>query len=156
MGGRFANVNNNGIVLPEADYLAAYGMTNDGPDTTPPTVVSVTRLDPSPTNAASVRFLVTFSEAVSGQDVSNFHVEASGMTGASITQMSNCPGATCTITVGVGSGSGTLRLDVWDDDTIKDAANIPLGGIGIGNGDFTSGELYDVQHYELYLPFILK
>ena len=155
VGGQFSNVNNNGAVLPEADYLAAFGMTGGGPDTTPPTVVSVTRLDPNPTGAVSVRFLVTFSEAIGGLDVSNFHVEAGGVTGAVITQMP-CTGATCTITVSTGSGSGTIRLDVWDDDTIKDAANNPLGGAGVGNGDFTGGEVYDVQRYELYLPLIIK
>ena len=144
VGGQFSNVNNNGTVIKEADYIAAYGMASDGPDLTPPTVVSVTRLDPSPTSAATIRFLVTFSESVGGLDSSNFPVTAVGITGAAVTNM-NCPNATCTITVGTGAGNGTIRLDVSDDDTIIDGVGNPLGGVGLGNGDFITGEVYTVN-----------
>ncbi len=144
VGGQFSNVNNNGTVIKEADYIVAYGIASDGPDLTPPTVVSVTRLDPSPTSAASIRFLVTFSESVGGLDSSNFPVTAVGITGATVTNMS-CPGATCTITVGTGAGNGTIRLDVSDDDTIIDGAGNPLGGVGAENGNFTTGEVYTIN-----------
>lgn len=44
---------------------------------------------------------------------------------------------------------GTLRLDVVDTDTIlfKDAT--PLGGTGTGNGDFTTGEVYQINREDL-------
>ncbi|MEZ4590366.1 MAG: hypothetical protein R3D55_04390 [Chloroflexota bacterium] len=128
--------------------------TGEGPDTTPPIVESVTRLDATPSTAASVRFLVTFSEAVSGlgeQLPSNQQRHDR----RKISQM-NCTGVTCTFTATTGSGTGTIRLDVLDDDTIKDAANNPLGGPGEGNGDFTSGEVYNVRHYALFLPLVVK
>jgi hypothetical protein len=48
------------------------------------------------------------------------------------------------VTVSTGSGNGTIRLDVVDDDSIKDASNNPLGGVGLGNGNFASGETYTV------------
>jgi hypothetical protein len=156
VGGNIANLSNNGVALPEADYLANYGLTNEGPDTTPPTVVSVTRLDTSPTSASSVRFLVTFSESVSGLDASNFQLATSGITGAAVTQMGQFVNGIGTITVNTGGGVGTIRLDVIDDDTIKDAAGLPLGGVGLDNGTFTSGEVYQIDMRQLYLPLVLR
>ncbi len=48
------------------------------------------------------------------------------------------------LTVNTGTGVGTVRLDVTDADTIMDASSNPLGGAGAGNGNFTSGQAYDV------------
>ena len=53
-------------------------------------------------------------------------------------------GNTYTVSVNTGSGNGTIRLDVVDDDTIMDSASIPLGGIGVNNGNFASGETYTI------------
>ncbi|HIJ64746.1 MAG TPA: hypothetical protein HPP77_02240 [Candidatus Hydrogenedentes bacterium] len=114
-------------------------------DTTPPEVDSITRLDPNPTNAASVDFLVTFTEEVVGVDVTDFSLTTGGgISGASVTSVSGS-GATRTVAVNTGSGDGTIRLDLLDDDTIEDLAGNPLGGEGVGNGDYTSGEVYDVD-----------
>ncbi|HSO13400.1 MAG TPA: hypothetical protein VLT51_13570 [Anaerolineales bacterium] len=55
-------------------------------------------------------------------------------------------GTTYTVTVNTGSGDGTIRLDVVDDDSIVNAAFIPLGGVGIANGNFTLGEIYTVPN----------
>jgi hypothetical protein len=112
-------------------------------DATPPAVVSVTRAGASPTGAASVAFAVTFSEAVSGVDATDFALATSGVTGAAVTGVTGT-GTTRTVTVGTGSGGGTIRLDVEDDDSIVDAAGNALGGTGAGNGDFASGETYTV------------
>jgi hypothetical protein len=49
------------------------------------------------------------------------------------------------VTVNTGVGSGTIRLDVIDDDSIQDGGNNPLGGAGVGNGDYTSGEVYTIN-----------
>jgi hypothetical protein len=38
-----------------------------------------------------------------------------------------------------------LRLDVVDDDSIRDSAGNPLGGTGTGNGDFNTGEAYTID-----------
>ena len=153
-GGCFYDVNNNGIVLPAADYLAAYGIGVT--DTTPPAVSAITRASPNPTRAASVDFAVTFSEAVTGVDVSDFTLALTGnITGASVSGVAGS-GTTYIVTVSTGSGGGTLRLDVSDDDSILDAASNPLGGTGVGNGDFTSGEAYIVPLYAVYLPVALR
>ena len=142
VGGFFMDANNNGAIVKEADYLAAYGMPTT-PDTTPPTVVSITRADASPTSAATVNFTVTFSESVTGLDSNDFILTTSGVSGATLSGISSS-GSIRTVTVNTGGGNGTLRLDVVDDDSIMDLSSNPLGGTGVGNGDFTTGEVYTV------------
>ena len=101
------------------------------PEITPPTVLSITRLDPTPTNATSIRFNVLFSEPVAGVDMvgppfDDFILTTSpGISGASIT---SCEwfSATYTVTVNTGSGNGTIRLDVPVSATITDLVGNPL------------------------------
>lgn len=109
-----------------------------------PLVLSIVRVDPSPTSASSVNFTVTFSEIVTGVDASDFTLTTNGLTGTSISLV-NGSGATWAVTVATGSGHGTIRLDVADDDSIEDTANNPLGGTGAGNGNFTGGQVYEVN-----------
>jgi hypothetical protein len=112
-----------------------------------PTVLSVRRVDPASTSASSVNFTVTFSEPVTGVNTNtpfaDFELNTTGVTGAGITSVSGS-GAVYTVAVNTGSGNGTIRLDVVDDDSIRDTGNNPLGGGGAGNGDFTSGEMYTI------------
>jgi Tol biopolymer transport system component len=120
-----------------------------------PTVVSITRADPNPTSAASVRFTVTFSEPVTGVDASDFALTTTGsLSGMSVTSVSGS-GNTYSVTVSTGTGTGTLRLDVIDNDTIIDAAGNPLGGSGFGNGNFTDGEIYTIQK-AIFLPLVVR
>ncbi len=113
-------------------------------DTTPPAVQSLTRADSSPTNASSVDFTVVFSESVTGVDTTDFAVDATGVSGASVTGVSGS-GDTYTVSVNTGSGNGTLSIDVSDDDSIQDAASNALGGAGASNGDYTAGESYAID-----------
>jgi large repetitive protein len=124
-----------------AATTASFALTN-----TDVQVVSVTRLEADPTNAASVDFLVTFNVPVSGVDESDFAPAATGtLAGAAVTGVSGS-GAAYTVSVGTGTGDGTLRLDVTDDDTVVDGTyNQPLGGLGSGNGDFTTGDFYTID-----------
>jgi peptide/nickel transport system substrate-binding protein len=109
-----------------------------------PKVTSITRLDPNPSTAASLRFNVIFSEAVTGGIVSDFNLTASGITGAAVTSVTGS-GASRVVTVSTGTGFGTLRLNVLDYDRIKDVAGNPLGGAGIGNGNFVTGPKYTLD-----------
>jgi CSLREA domain-containing protein len=114
-------------------------------DTTAPSVVSSARATTSLTNAASVDFIVTFSEGVSGVNTSDFSLAmGAGLTGASITSVS---GGTkvYTVSVDTGSGSGSLRLDLLDDDSIADSAGNRLGGSGLANGNFLTGQSYTID-----------
>ncbi|MCX8125984.1 MAG: S8 family serine peptidase, partial [Dehalococcoidia bacterium] len=106
---------------------------------TRPTVVSITRASANPTNAASVDFTVTFSEAVSGVDASDFSLTTTGITGAGVSSVGGS-GATYTVTVNTGAGDGTLRLDLNASGTgIKNLADVPLVG------GFTGGEVYTID-----------
>jgi hypothetical protein len=109
-------------------------------DNTPPTVVSITRADPNPTNAASVTFVVTFTEAVTGVGVADFALTLTGgVSGASVTGVSGS-GAVYTVTVSTGTGNGTLRLDIPNTATITDLAGNALSGL-----PFTGGQVYTVD-----------
>jgi len=108
----------------------------------PPAVVSILRASANPTGAASVDFTVTFSEAVTGVDPTDFALTFTGITGPSVTSVTGT-GTTYTVAVNTGSGSGTLRLDLMDDNTIIDASSIPLGGAGVEN--YITGEVYDID-----------
>jgi hypothetical protein len=90
-----------------------------------------------------VNFTVTFSEDVTGVSTSDpfedFELDASGVTGASITGVSGS-GSVYTVTVNTGTGNGTLRLDIPDNATILDTSNNPLIGL-----PYISGEAYTIQ-----------
>jgi len=116
----------------------------------PPTVSASVRAGANPTSAANVTFTVIFSEAVTGVDTatpfSDFGITTdAGITGASITEVAAVSGSTYSVTVSTGSGNGTLRLDIFDDDSVQDTAGNPLGGAGTGNGSFSAGETYVID-----------
>ncbi len=125
-------------------YQSKILVVSDGPDVLPPTVLSSVRANPNPTSAASVEFTVTFSEAVSGVDASDFTLATLGVANASITGLSHVNGI-YTVSVSTGTGNGTIHLNLIDDDTIIDSSSNPLGGTGAGNGNFMSGETYVVS-----------
>jgi hypothetical protein len=95
-----------------------------------PTVSSINLVSASPTNAASVSWTVTFSEAVANVGTGNFAlVQAGGVSGATITGVSGTsPTATWTVTANTGSGSGTLGLNLGSAGTIVDTAGNALTG----------------------------
>lgn len=119
--------------------------TDGAGDTTPPVVNSVVRANPSPSPGPTVDFIVTFSETVTGVDVNDFQLTVTGaLVTPSITGVSGS-GSTYTVTVATGTGIGTIRLDVIDDDSVIDGESNPLGGAGMGNGAFTTGEVYSID-----------
>lgn len=108
-----------------------------------PAVTSITRVNPSPTNASLVDYAVTFSEAVTGVDASDFAL-VTNSNNAFITGI-NGTDANYTVTVSTGISDGTFQLKLNDDDTIVGGTLNPLGGTGIGNGDFQSNDIYSVD-----------
>lgn len=109
-----------------------------------PTVSSITRLNSASTNLSAVNFQVTFSEAVTGVDVSDFLL-TTNLNGANIANISGS-GNAYTVTVNTGTGDGNLRLDLADNDSVLNSLNIPLGGTGAANGNFSAGETYTLDH----------
>ena len=101
-------------------------------------------MGPTPTNAGSVQWAVTFSESVTGVDAADFALVATGtVAGAAITNVSGS-GNSYTVTAGTGTGSGTLGLNLVDNDSILDLSANRLGGTGLGNGTFT-GQSYTID-----------
>jgi CSLREA domain-containing protein len=147
------NQSQNGITRPQGAHcdMGSYEYV----DSIAPVVQMITRADPNPVSAASVHFNVIFSEAVTGVDKDDFALATVGLAGATITDVSGGPAAFI-VTVYAGRGAGTIRLDVVDNDTIVDFSLNPLGGVGVSNGNFTSGETYDVYNYPTFLPLIFK
>ncbi len=147
----FSNVNvsslsDGNIVFTATDAAGNTVSTGNIPkDATAPTVLSIVLGSANPTKAASVTYTVTFSEAVTNVQASDFSLAiGSGLSGSTISGITGS-GSTYTVTVASGTGSGTLGLNLVDDDSIIDAAGNPLGGIGSGNGDFT-GSVYTIDN----------
>ncbi|GIV94148.1 MAG: CSLREA domain-containing protein [Chloroflexus sp.] len=148
------NQSQNGVTRPQdgnGDSSATCDIGSYELDVTPPTVTSITRADPNPTNAASVSFTVTFSEAVTGVDSNDFSLNPTGgVSGAGITGVSGA-GSSYTVTVNTGTGSGTLGLDVPATATITDLTGNALSGL-----PFITGESYLVRSSFVYLPLVVK
>jgi lysophospholipase L1-like esterase len=89
-----------------------------------------------------VDFVVTFSEPVTGVDLSDFEIIANGVEDTELIGVSGGEGVYY-VSVAYGEGLGTIRLDVVDDDTIYDAVFNPLGKKNLvhapGDGDYRSG-----------------
>ena len=113
-------------------------------DATLPSVSSIALASANPTaGAGSVSWTVTFSKSVKSVSAADFAlVQAGGVSGASITSVTGS-GTTWTVTASTGSGTGTLGLNLMDSDSILDLADNPLGGAGVGNGNFT-GAVYTI------------
>ncbi|TMC48514.1 MAG: hypothetical protein E6J20_18800 [Chloroflexi bacterium] len=94
-------------------------------DTTAPTVSSILRANPSPTNASSVSWTVTFSEKVNGVAKGNFSLAwQSGLTGTpSVTGVSGS-GTTWTVTASTGSGTPLDGSAVWLQLNLSSPAGI--------------------------------
>ena len=140
-GGQFGYVNNNGVLIPQASYVAAYGANN------PPIVESVARLDATPTANAYVDYLVTFSEPVYNATVGDFTVAvtAGSITGSAVSGVSGSDGsASRIVTVFTGSGNGSLRLDVEKSNFLTDSMGNFLGG-WFSDGSFRNGEIYTID-----------
>jgi hypothetical protein len=96
-----------------------------------PLVLSIARAGSTPTAAASVQFVVTFRDNVSGVNATDFALATSQLTGEKITAVSGS-GTTYAVTVDTGTGNGTLGLNFLDDDTLAAATGINLGLTRVG------------------------
>ncbi len=115
-----------GEVLPTKDFL--------NQDIAPPEINSILRNDANPSNAAEVTYTVTFSEDVTGVDVSDFNpvIVNGDLTGWEISGIAGS-GAEYTLTVTTGEGEGTLRVDLVNDLSIKDLSGHSLSHPAVGD-----------------------
>ena len=110
-----------------------------------PTVESVTlTAATTPTNALIVTYDVAFSQAVTPVVVADFAL-APTFPGASIQTVTGAD-RDWVVTVGTAAADGLLSVDVVDAGTVgSDFLGYPLGGVGVGNGDYTTGETHLVD-----------
>ncbi|UTY57616.1 Ig-like domain-containing protein [Massilia sp. erpn] len=86
-----------------------------------------------PANASSVVYTVTFSENVTGVDVSDFTLSATGTAAGSIASVTAIDGKTYTVLVNALGGDGTLRLDLKGSGTgIENASHVAVGAYSAG------------------------
>src|SRR5262249_20749789 len=109
-------------------------------DHTAPSVSSIDIVGASPNNATSEQFTVTFSEAVSGGDETDFTLTDTNTVSCTITTVS-AGGSSYTVTADNVTGHDTLPLPTRrSSDLIEDlAANAIAGG-------FASGQTYTIDH----------
>ncbi|MFM8268433.1 MAG: S8 family serine peptidase [Ilumatobacteraceae bacterium] len=138
------NLVDDNSIMDDADQALVGASADDGSftgqvyalDRTAPTVGTFIRLDSSPTNGASVRWTVTFSESVTGVDAADFSTTTTGTLVIGTLTVSGS-GSSYTVTAPITSGEGTVQVNVVDNDTIQDVVGYALGGTGTsgaGNG----------------------
>src|SRR5262249_9724151 len=95
------------------------------------------------TSASSVSYTVTFDQAVTGVDSTDFQwVTSNGSLRAQTPVVVTGSGAAYTVQVNGLHGSGDLRLDLIDDHSIKNGGGMGLGGAT--NGSF-QGQVYTID-----------
>jgi hypothetical protein len=107
---------------------------------TPPVVVAIEPNLRNPSKEAMVTYLVTFSEAVTGIDITDFGLETN-LIGAEVDSVTG-EGQIYTVRVNTGEGEGELQLNLVDNDTIVNQLTVPLGGIEANNGNFKGGSYH--------------
>ena len=106
-------------------------------DQTPPTVSSIVPAGANPGKGGSETFTVTFSEAVSGVDASDFTAVTSGTTDTGISSVTTADNIHYTVTVGGVGGNGTLGLNLNSSGTgITDTAGNAISG-GLTGSTYT-------------------
>lgn len=111
-------------------------------DTILPTLDSITRNGANPSRGPAVTYLVSFSEPITGIDISDFTLATSGSVAgnlSAINQVGPFP-QDFEVTVTNVTGDGTLRLDLNDAGT----AITDLAGQAIATG-YTNGEPYTID-----------
>jgi len=110
--------------------------------TNAPSVNSINRggAQTVPNSSTSVDYTVTFSETVTGVDISDFTLTPTGSALGTISSVSGS-GGNYTVTVDSLAGDGTLRLDLNSSGT-----GIKNGGSTDISAGFTSGQTYTLDH----------
>ncbi|NUA30029.1 DUF4347 domain-containing protein [Cupriavidus basilensis] len=109
-------------------------------DAVAPSAVAVITADPTPTAGNAVHFTVTFSENVTGVDVSDFALSGTGTATGQVASVTQVDGHTYSVVVNNVTGDGQLGLDLKASGTgIADTAgNAIAGGL--------AGQRYVVDH----------
>jgi len=112
----------------------------------PPSIVSIVRDDPNPTNAGAVSWRVTFNEVVTGVSIADFAL--TGIADAMITNVvadnSTAADDVWIVTASTGTGSGNLGLNLTSQGNIRDNADNLLYAFTASPLPFV-GEIYTID-----------
>lgn len=134
---RLAAKNSTGIVYSEIKSFATY---------TIPNVVSIQKIGDSPSNATTLNYKVTFSEAVSGVDPADFTLSKNGTATGSISSVQASNATTYQVSLSGASGNGHIRLDFKDDNSVVNTNAVPVGGRNVDDGNYFLGETYQLDN----------
>ncbi len=101
-----------------------------------PTVSGIARVGSVVLDGPTATFTVSFDEAVTGVDATDFSLVTSGLTGATLTAVTGS-GATYTATADIGTGTGSIRLGFADVISVTD-----LAGNALDRASFVGGESF--------------
>jgi hypothetical protein len=112
----------------------------------PPSIVSIVRNDPNPTNAGTVSWRVTFDEAVTGVSVTDFALTgiADAMVTNVMTENSTSEDDVWIVTASSGTGSGNLGLNLITQGNIRDNNDNLLYAFTASPLPFV-GEVYNID-----------
>lgn len=115
------------------------GTNNVRVDAVLPQVTGITVAGNAPADATTVGYTVVFDEAVTGVDLADFSLSATGTAAGTLAGISGS-GTTWTVSVDGISGSGTLKLALKASGTgiADDAGNLAAGGYTAGTAHTVS------------------
>ncbi|MGW8122654.1 Ig-like domain-containing protein, partial [Roseivirga echinicomitans] len=114
-------------------------------DGTAPKALSLTRKAANPILTTSAGFRATFSEDVTGVDLSDFEVILTGTTTGTLATVTQVDAKTYDISLNGISGEGSIGLNLNNNQSIIDAANNPLAGALIGEVYVTNVSPTDIM-----------
>jgi len=134
LNGSGTNIENGSSIGIASGYTSGSTYTLDH---TAPAVASIALGGAASTKAASVTYVVTFAESVTGVNAADFELTAGGSAAGTIATV-NGAGTTYTVTVNNATGDGTLRLDLKASGTgIADAAGNAIAAGHTGGAPYT-------------------
>ncbi len=139
-GGTIKDVGSADVILTLNNVGSTTGVLIDA---VAPAVTSINRQIPSTTltKATSLTYRVSFSESVSGVDITDFAITSTGSATASVASVTASTGTTIDVSLNNVAGDGTLRLDLKATGTgIIDVAGNPIAGA------FTTGQTYTIDN----------
>jgi hypothetical protein len=107
-----------------------------------PVVLSIVRTGSPITSSPTLGYTVTFDQAVTGVDPTDFKVVSDGTVVFSTPVSVSGSGSSYNVNINGVRGNGHLQLELVDDDSVQAGGNA-LGGPGAGNGSFI-GQTYSV------------
>jgi hypothetical protein len=117
-------------------------------------VTEITQLDADTTNAAAVRFRVSFSDPVAGLGAGNFTVPTTGgIVGAAVAGVvDDGDGRTWTVTVSTGTGDGTVGLSLTNTTGVTGPDGVSVQDKPISGPKYTIDKTAPVvaQFYVVY------